>query len=82
MEKKAIEKRISNDYKLRAEAERQAGGRIEVNTSLPYIAIDGSDGLTYFFQGEEAENLIEEYESVEWLECSLEEYLLAISQNW
>jgi hypothetical protein len=74
--------RVSYDYKMRAKAERAAGGKVEVNESLPYVSITMSDGSEYFFQGEEASELIEEYEKIDWLSCSIEDYLLAIAQNW
>ena len=74
---------ISFDYLVRANAEAKAGGKCEVNRSLPYVAITCSDGSEYYMQGEEAENAIKEYEDAEsWLMCSIEDYFLAISQNW
>jgi len=76
------EAKISFDYKMRAKSERAAGGKCEVNDMLPTIAINTSAGEEYFFQGEEASNLIETYESYDWISCTLEEWLLAIVQNW
>jgi len=73
---------VSLDYAMRAKAERDAGGSCVVNSSLPTIAIKMSDESEYFFQGEDAENLIEEYESFDWLVVEIEEYLLAIAQSW
>lgn len=73
---------ISFDYKMRARSERAAGGSCEVNEMLPTIAIKTSAGEEYFFQGEEASNLIESYESYDWISCTLEEWLLAVVQNW
>ena len=72
---------ISFDYILRAKAERSAGGKCEVNESLPYIALTMSDGSEYFFQGEEAEDMLKEYETID-LSCSIEQWLLAIAQSW
>lgn len=74
--------KISFNYQLRAKAERKAGGKCEVNQNLPYISIDLSDGSEYFVQGEEAENMLYEYEDMEWVSCSIEDYFLAIAQNW
>jgi hypothetical protein len=73
---------ISFDYILRAKAERAEGGKCEVNHSLPYVAITMSDGSEYFMQGDEASEAIEEYESFDWLSCSIEDYFLAVAQNW
>jgi len=73
---------ISLDYKQRAKAEREAGGSVEVHSGGLYIAIKMSSEEEYFFQGEEADDLEKEYKEIEWLSCSLEEYLLAIAQNW
>ena len=75
--------RISHDYILRAKSERAAGGSCVVNELMETIAITTSAGEEYFFQGEEAENLIAAYVSAEsWISCSIEEYFLAIVQNW
>ena len=74
---------ISYDYILRAKAERAAGGSCEVNELMETITITTSAGEEYFFQGEEAENLIAVYVAAEdWISCSIEEYFLAIVQNW
>lgn len=75
--------KVSYDYKMRAKAERAAGGSCEVNTLMPTVAIKMSDGSEYFMQGEEAENAIAEYVAVEdWLRCDVEEYFLAVAQGW
>jgi hypothetical protein len=76
------EVKISFDYKMRAKAERAAGGKCEVNVSLPYVSLKMSDGSEYYCQGEEAEDMITEYRDLEWLSCSIEDYFLAIAQNW
>jgi len=73
---------INKDYEERAKAEREAGGKVEVNERFPYIGLTLSDGSEYFFQGEEAENLIDEYWSNTWIECSIEDWLLAYAQGW
>ena len=78
------ESEILLDYLKRAKAEREAGGKCEVSLyDLCYIAVTMSSGEEYFFQGEEADNLMGEYEDVPWLEhIDIEDYLLAIAQNW
>ena len=72
---------ISFDYKIRARSERAAGGSCEVNEMLPTISIKTSAGEEYFFQGEEAEDMLKEYETLD-LSCSIEQWLLAVSQSW
>lgn len=81
------EAEISMDYMNRANEERKVGSTCEVNTSLPYVSIkfrddDGEVISEYFFQGEEAEQQIAEYEAIDWLSCDMEDYFLAIAQNW
>tara|TARA_R110002167_G_scaffold192918_1_gene395510 strand:- start:670 stop:903 length:234 start_codon:yes stop_codon:yes gene_type:complete len=72
---------LSKQYTERAESERAAGGKVEVNYMRPYVAVDLSDGSEYFFQGEEAQDLIDEVEKC-GLDCSDENTILAIAQNW
>jgi len=74
--------RISFDYKMRAKAERAAGGHCRINSYLSDISIRMSDESEYYFQGEEADDLIKEYRDIEWLSCSIEDYFLAIAQSW
>ena len=76
------EAKVSFDYKLRAKSERAAGGHCAINSYLPTIAIRMSDGSEYYMQGEEAENMINEYREIEWLSCEIEDYFLAIAQGW
>lgn len=69
---------LIQQYTERAEAERTAGGKIEINTYIPYVALTMSDGTEYFFQGHEADNLLNEvYDNI----CP-EDYILAMAQNW
>jgi hypothetical protein len=70
------------DYKNRAEAERQAGGYVKVNLSLPYVAVTCSNGDEYFFQGEEASALIEEAENAFDGGLAITDYIMAVSQSW
>jgi len=76
------EAKVSWDYKMRAKAERSAGGHCRVNSYLSEVSIRMSDGSEYYLQGEEAENMIAEYRDIEWLSCEIEDYLLAIAQSW
>ena len=73
-----LNKKMLVDYEGRAEAERQAGTKININTGIPYIGIDYANGDDYFFQGDEASKLLDEVPE----NISPEDYLLAISQGW
>jgi len=72
---------LSKQYNDRAQLERDNGSTVEINYALPYVAIDFSNGDSYFFQGEEASNLLNEISEYQ-LECSDGNILLAIAQNW
>ena len=73
-----LNKRMLTDYEGRAAAEREAGTTIEINTGIPYVAIDYADGDSYYFQGDEASNLLDEVPE----NINQEDYILAISQGW
>lgn len=73
-----LRKSIRQDIERRAEAERNAGGSIEINYGLPYVAIDMSDGSEYFCQEEDATRLLSEVPP----NVSAEDYLLASAQSW
>ena len=70
------------DYRKRAEAERQAGGYVRINLSLPCVAINCSNGDEYFFQGEEASELIAEARDAFDGGLSITDYILASSLSW
>ncbi len=66
-----------------AQAEREAGATIEINNSLPYVALTMSDGSGYFFQGQEASELIDEHElSASKFNTSVEDSILHSAQGW
>jgi len=69
---------LVNQYEERAAAERDAGTTIEINYGIPYVAIDYPNGESYFFQGDEADDLLNEVPD----NINEEDYILAISQNW
>lgn len=69
---------LVKQYEERAEAEREAGGSIEINSGLPYIDITMSDGSVYTFQEHEADELLNEVPD----NISAEDYILAQAQNW
>lgn len=73
-----LKKKILKDYEERAEAERRAGATIDINERLPYVSVEMSDSSEYFFQGQEAEELLAEVPD----NISPEDYILAIAQGW
>jgi len=69
---------LVEQYEDRAAAEREAGTTIEINDLIPYVAIEYSNGESYYFQGDEAETLLKEVPD----NIHAEDYILAMSQNW
>jgi len=65
-------------YEERAAAEIKGGGRINIETMFPEISITMSNGELYFFDGYDAQEMLEEVPS--WI--SAEDYILAQAQNW
>jgi hypothetical protein len=66
-----------------AASARANGQTIDINYSLPYVAIDCQDGTEYFFQGQEASELIQEAESSKLARyCSVEDIILWQAQGW
>jgi hypothetical protein len=62
---------------------KKSGQTIEINYNLPYVAVNNNNGDKYFFQGEEADNLIEEArKSPLYMFCSIENIILWQSQGW
>lgn len=69
---------LEQQYVERAQAERDAGGSIEINSVCGYVAVTLSDGAEYFFQGEAADNLLDEVPDWIWPA----DYILAMAQSW
>lgn len=69
---------LVRQYEKRAKSERAAGGVCKINSRLPSVAVELSDGSEYFFQGEEAEELLAEVPD----NITQEDYILATAQNW
>jgi len=67
-----------NSIKETVKAFYVAGGTIEINNGLPYVAIKQPNEEKYFFQGEEAENLLNEVPE----DINEEEYIIWVSQGW
>jgi len=73
-----IREELLNQIKETVKAFYSAGGTIEINSGLPYVAIKQPNEEEYFFQGEEAENLLNEVPE----DINEEEYIIWISQGW
>lgn len=72
---------FSNRVKKTAKSCYKAGWTVDINKYIPYVAIDNKKtGDAYFFQGEEAENLLQE--NPDWLNVTDEDYLVYIAQGW
>ena len=79
MTNKQMQKQINNT----ADAARKAGQTISIDWGLPYVSIVCSESDEYFFQGEEASNLLAEaVEAGNKFYVSSEDYLLHIAQGW
>lgn len=66
-----------------AEAELEAGASIEINNGLPYVALTMSNGDEYFFQGEEAHDLLSEHDaSASKYDTTVEASILHSAQGW
>lgn len=61
-----------------ARAAREAGQYVEINHGLSYVVVHRGEDDEYFFQGEEADNLLEEVP--EW--ANEEEWILWSAQGW
>ena len=67
-----------NHVKETVKAFYSAGGTIEINQGLPYVAIKQPNDEQYFSQGEEAEDLLNEVPD----DINEEDYIIWISQGW
>lgn len=66
-----------------AQSELHAGATIEINTNLPYVALTMSDGSEYFFQGQEADQLLDEHNaSADKFDTTVEASILHSAQGW
>lgn len=79
---------IANDYKIRADAERAAGGKIEIDSLMSFISLILSDDSKYTFQGSAADELLREADEFcekAWsagVTITLSDIILAQAQNW
>jgi hypothetical protein len=57
---------------------RGEGQTVEINHGLPYVAVERGEDDTYFFQGEEASDLLDDIP--DWI--NEEDFILWSSQGW
>jgi len=69
---------ITTMYHNIVQEEMIAGGSVDINHGLPCVAVKLSSGTEYFFQGEEASDLLDEVP--DWIHE--EDYILAVAQGW
>ena len=69
---------LVTQFESRADNERRAGSTIEINHRANYISVEFGNGEEYFFQGDEADDLLDEVPD----NIDPEDYILAIAQNW
>lgn len=69
---------LCTQFIKRYNTEINAGSTIEINYKIPYVAINFNDGTEYFFQGDEASELIDSIPD----NINEEVYILAIAQDW
>lgn len=69
---------FAQDLQVRHDAELAAGGSIEITHGLPTVAITLSDGGEFFFQEQEASELLESVPDF----VNEAVFLLAMAQGW
>jgi len=77
-EMRDIPDQLVRQYEERAAAERESGGSVEIETTLPSISVRLSDGSEYFFQEWEADEILEKIPT----NIDPEDFILATAQNW
>lgn len=55
-----VSEEMAKDIKDCADSCRCSGDTIEINTGFPYVAISFNSGEEYYFQGDEADNLLKD----------------------
>lgn len=74
--------KISQQINAIARKAKTNGNTIEINYQLPYVAVNTGDNK-YFFQGEEASELIEDARKSDLhYHCSIENIILWEAQGW
>lgn len=76
-------KEMRREIERAAQAEYDAGTTIEINTSLPYVVINFADGQEYYFQGQEASEMLEQHErAAKRFGVSVTDSILHAAQGW
>lgn len=75
---KYLGRRIAEQVKQYAESERAAGGRVKIDRLHSTVAVHCSDGSEYFFQGEEAEQLLDTIPD----NVTEDDWVMSMSINW
>lgn len=60
-----IKPEILRDIQWNAEAQRGGGASVVIDYNLPTVAVELRDGNTFFFQGEEASELLAQIEKID-----------------
>jgi hypothetical protein len=76
-------KQLSNEVIKTFKAAKQNGQNISIDRRLPFVVIMQGKEDIYFFQGEEAESLINEADTSKLAKyCSAPEIILWQAQSW
>lgn len=70
---------IQEDVELFAVSARRFGAKVEINDSLPTVAVT-LEGKEYFFQGEEAVMLLDD--AAVLADVSREDFILWMARGW
>ena len=73
-----IPDRIKDSFEKQAESERKRGGRVLINHVMPYVSVTLSNTDSFFFQGKEAFDLIDETP----VNMRTEDFILAMAIGW
>lgn len=76
-------KEMRKDIERSARAEENAGTTIEIDYRLPFVHIEYEDGKEYYFQGQEASELLETHErAASKFGVSVTDSILHSAQGW
>lgn len=75
---KTLGKRALYNFVETAKFEREAGSVVEIDELLPAISVKMHNGNNYFFQGEDAEYILNDVPE----NLNAEDYILVLAQGW
>jgi len=78
LEMQTLPDNLVDQFEKRANTEREAGGKIDIDPTLPTVAITMSNGEEYLFKEWEAEELLAAVPE----NIIPDDYLLVIAQSW